>query len=171
MKISTVIVDTNVVLVANEQHSGMSPECAEICALILQNIMLEGRIVLDDGFLILREYQNKLNANRGKRPGSAFVKWALRNQYNATHCDQVRLTENHTRGFDSFPDDEELGSFDDPDRKFVAVSVAHPKYPPILQAADSKWLDWAAALERHGVDVKFVCKSDIQRFHKKKFGK
>lgn len=64
----------------------------------------------------------------------------------------------------------ELINFDAPDRKFVAVSAAHPDRPPIAQAADSKWLDWAPALQRHGIQVEFLCLVDIQRFHDKKFG-
>lgn len=51
-----------------------------------------------------------------------------------------------------------------------AVSAAHPDRPPIAQAADSKWLDWAPALQRHGIQVEFLCLVDIQRFHDKKFG-
>jgi hypothetical protein len=81
----------------------------------------------------------------------------------------VPLQKHHERGFTNFPDDTELANFDEPDRKFVAVAAAHPKHPPILQAADSKWLDWEAALNRHCVEVDFICKADIQRFHQRKF--
>lgn len=164
------VVDTNVVLVANGQHPDVSPECVKTCVLALQEVMHSGKLVLDDSFRILREYQNKTHLKRTKGPGNAFVKWALNHRCNAKLVDQVPLLEHDKRGFESFPEDPELANFDPPDRKFVAVSGAHPDGPPIAQAADSKWLDWAPALQRHGIEVVFLCKADIQQFHKNKFG-
>ncbi len=167
---SVTVVDTNVILVANGQHRDVSPECVTTCALALQSLMRSGKLVLDDRFRILIEYQNKTQPKKGNRPGDAFVKWALNNRCNIKHVDQVTLLEHDDRGFESFPDDPQLVNFDASDRKFVAVSGAHPDKPPIAQAADSKWLDWAVALERHGIEVDFLCQADIQRFHTKKFG-
>jgi hypothetical protein len=100
----------------------------------------------------------------GKRPGDVFVKWVLRNNANDERCAQVQIVERSDRGFESFPDDERLASFDTADRKFVAVACAHVDHPPIAQAADSKWLGWAPALRDHGVSVEFLCPGDIQRF-------
>lgn len=164
------IIDTNVILVANGQHQDVSPGCVAACALALQNIMKNGRIALDDGFRILNEYQNKTSPRRGKGPGDVFIKWSLQNNANHAKCDLVSLREHKTRSFESFPDDTDLENFDQPDRKFVAVAAAHPAHPPILQAADSKWLDWVPTLKRHGIDVDFVCRADIERFHRNKFG-
>jgi hypothetical protein len=168
--VSVAVVDTNVVLVANGQHANVSPDCVKNCVLELQNIMRSGKLVLDDEFLILREYQNKALPKKGNRPGDAFVKWALNNRCNVKFVDQVTLLEHDKRGFESFPDDPDLANFDAPDRKFVAVAGAHVDKPFIAQAADSKWLDWAPALQRHGIVVKFLCPDDINRFHKNKFG-
>ena len=56
---SVTVVDTNVVLVANGQHADVSPECISACALALQGVMRSGKLVLDDDFRILLEYQNK----------------------------------------------------------------------------------------------------------------
>ncbi|MEQ1742394.1 MAG: hypothetical protein ABL869_07865 [Candidatus Nitrotoga sp.] len=164
------VVDTNVVLVANGQHADVSPECVKTCVLALQDIMRSGKLALDEGFLILLEYQNKTLPKKGNRPGDAFVKWALNNRCNTKRVDQVPLLEHDERGFESFPEDADLANFDAPDRKFVAVSGAHPHKPSIAQAADSKWLDWAPALQRHGIEVNFLCLADIQRFHENKFG-
>ena len=49
------------------------------------------------------------------------------------------------------------------DRKFIAVAVAHPEKPPILQAVDSQWWDFRDAFRRNGVTVEFICEDDIQR--------
>jgi len=168
--VTVTVVDTNVVLVANGQHDDVSGACIAACALQLQEIMQRGKLALDDRFRILSEYLHKTQPKKGNRPGDAFVKWALQNRANAKRVDSVSLQDHGTRGFESFPDDVELVNFDAPDRKFIAVANAHPAKPPILQAADSKWLDWFPALGRHGVTVEFLCEADITRFHKKKFG-
>lgn len=168
----TVIIDTNVILVANGQHKDVSPDCVAACAVRLQSLRAgSDRIALDDAFEILLEYQNKTLPKTGNRPGDAFVKWALRNNANSKHCDLVVLQRHHKRRYESFPDDDRLANFDLPDRKFVAVAAAHDEHPPILQATDSKWVDWEPALADHSITVEFVCPKDIQRFHSKKFGK
>ncbi|MCU7933870.1 MAG: hypothetical protein KZQ99_03195 [Candidatus Thiodiazotropha sp. (ex Dulcina madagascariensis)] len=167
---SVAVVDTNVVLVANGQHKDVSPDCVSFCARELQDIMRSGKLALDDGFLILLEYQNKTQSKKGNRPGDAFVKWALKNRCNVGKVDQVTLQEHEKRGFESFPDDIDLEDFDESDRMFVSVSGAHPEKPSIAQAVDSKWLDWAPVLKRYGIEVKFLCMTDIQQFHGNKFG-
>ena len=167
----TVIIDTNVILVANGQHEEVSPGCVTACALRLQSVMTDGRIALDSGYEMLIEYQKKTQPKTGNRPGDAFVKWALRNNANSKRCDLVTLQPHSKRGYESFPKDDRLTNFDPPDRKFVAVAAAHDEHPPIVQATDSKWVDWAPALKDHGITVEFVCPKDIQRFHAQKFGK
>jgi hypothetical protein len=167
----TSVVDTNVILVANGQHGNVGPNCVAACALRLQTIMAKQRIAMDDAFEILREYQNKTSPKTSNRPRDAFVKWALQNNANPKKCDLVKLTPHDERGYDSFPEDARLANFDPPDRKFVAVSAAHEDHPPILQAADSKWIGWESALKEHGIAVEFLCPDDIQLFHEKKFGK
>lgn len=162
------IVDTNVILIANGQHDDVSPECVASCALRLQAIMRSGKLALDENFRILSEYQNKTVPKTGNRPGDAFVRWALQNNANAARIDCVFLTEHADRGFENFPDDDDLLDFDAPDRKFVAVACGHPGSPPILQGADSKWLGWHAALNRNGVIVEFLCPDDISRFQANK---
>ncbi len=165
-----VIVDTNVVLVANGQHPDVSDECVASCAMKLESIKREGRIALDDAFRILGEYQHKTRPNRAKGPGDAFVKWVLQNMANEARCDLTPIEEHEERGFESFPEDADLANFDMADRKFVAVAAAHPEHPAILQAADSKWLDWSPALDRCGLRVEFICEADIRKFHSNKFG-
>lgn len=167
----TSIVDTNVILIANGQHADVSQECVATCALRLQDLMENGKIALDDAYEVLLEYQNKTQPKTGNRPGDAFVKWALQNNRTPARCDLVPLETHHERGYVSFPEDPRLANFDPPDRKFVALSVTHPDTPPILQAADSKWLAWAPALKANGVEVEFLCPDDIERFRANKAGK
>jgi len=76
-----------------------------------------------------------------------------------------------TNGSDKFPEDPELRGFDPSDRKFVAVSMVHPKHPSILQAVDRLWWGFKDALERNGVNVEFICESDIQNLYDQRLGR
>lgn len=169
MSAQTSIVDTNVIRVANGQHERMSPESVTLCAKRLMELMQHGRIAVDDNYRILHEYQKKELRGRAKGPGDAFVKWLLQNNRNTARCDLVPIREHPERGYESFPDDPDLVKFDASDRMFVAVAVAHDQHPPILQASDSKWLDWMPALKRYGIIVDLLCEGDIQKFHENKF--
>lgn len=165
---TTIVVDTNVILVANRQHDDISETCRASCAERLYDIMQGGCVVIDDGYRILSEYQNKTDSRTGKRGGDAFLKWLLRNNTNPRRCEQVPLVEHAERGFESFPDDERIANFDPSDRKFVAVAAAHRDKPPILQAADSKWIAWNDGLAAHGLRVEFLCPTDVAAFDENK---
>lgn len=159
------VVDTNVILVANEKHQGVSQECIQHCVDALEGIKKDGRVALDDGYRIVREYLNKTQPNQPKGVGDVFLKWLLQS---TGRCDLVEIYPTTSNGFREFPSDPDLANFDPPDRKFVAVAAAHPRRPPILQAADSKRLGWVHTLAKYHVAVQFLCKEDVERFHHKK---
>lgn len=165
---STVVIDTNVLLVANTSHEDVSPECVMSCTQALWNIQSDpgSKVVTDDGWRILSEYQNKTYPNQPKGVGDVFLKWLLQN---SARVEQVALTEINTDEFAEFPDPELQEKFDPPDRKFVAVANAHPDKPPVLQAADCKWLDWWSALKSTGIEVQFLCPDDVKGFYQNKF--
>jgi hypothetical protein len=163
------VVDTNVLLVANGQHPDISPECVISCAKRLERLKRDKIFVVDDGYEIVREYQNKTQPRTGKGPGDAFLKWALQNLGNPSRCHRVTLNETHPSMYAQFPDPVLQPHFDPPDRKFAAVANAHPDKPPILQAADCKWLNWKSPLAAAGISVDFVCPEDVCRFYRHKF--
>lgn len=163
------VIDTNVLLVANGSHESVSDECRERCIELLLKQKKNGITVIDDCFHILREYQNKTHPNQPKGVGDVFLKWLLQNQRNQSHVEQVAITEIEPNRFSEFPDEELEPHFDAPDRKFVAVSNAHPEKPTIWQAADCKWLDWWEALEIHGIAIDFLCPDDACKFYAIKF--
>ena len=66
-------VDTNVLLVANQQHAEVSTECVARCIERLQAIQNDGVVVIDDNFIILGEYQNKTRINPPRAPGIVVV--------------------------------------------------------------------------------------------------
>lgn len=161
------VIDTNVLLVANGQHADVTEECVISCVTRLQALQKSGVVVIDDGFRILREYQNKTSLNPTKGVGDVFLKWML--QHTVSRVEQVALNETAENCFAEFPDPELELQFDPPDRKFAAVAHAHPEMPPIWQAADCKWLDWWPALRANGVEVEFLCPDDVCAFYGKKF--
>lgn len=164
-----VVVDTNVLLVAELMHPDVSPECVLFCVEQLQRVMKGSTLVVDDGYRVLGEYQNKLDTARGKGVGTAFLKWALQRQSNPRHVVQVHISEHATNRYREFPVPRIEDEFDPPDRKFPAVSSAHPAKPPILQASDCKWMRWWQDLHAAGVAVRFLCPEDVCRFYGKKF--
>jgi hypothetical protein len=163
------VVDTNVPVVANQRISPQaSLACVEACVLRLEQLQKSGRLVLDDGRRILEEYCNYLNESGQPGVGDAFLLWALRNQ-GTDRCERVTLTPlEGDDNFLEFPVDRALKNFDRSDRKFVAVALAHPERPPILQAVDSKWWGFKDALNRNGVRVEFLCPDDLQRLQVRK---
>lgn len=163
------VIDTNVLLVANGQHADVSADCVTECVQRLQAMEKTGVTVIDDGFRILGEYQHKTSLNPPKGVGDVFLKNLLRNMANPARVEQVSLTELVANEFAEFPGFTLQQVFDPPDRVFAAVAHAHPEKPPVLQAADSKWLDWWPSLKAKGVSVEFLCPDDTCTFYRKKF--
>ena len=164
----TVVVDTNVPVVANGESEQASADCVEICAERLGAIMRgEVKLVLDNQWIVLGEYMQNLRSS-GADVGDRFLGWLLRNWTNPERCDLVSITPigGSESAFEEFPDDPALNDFDPADRKFIAIACAHSERPPILQAVDSKWLNFQNASHRNGVTIEFICEDDIQRLHR-----
>ena len=164
-----VVIDTNVLLVANQQHSDVSAECVANCIERLQAIQSTGVVVIDDGFIILGEYQNKTSINPPRGVGDVFLEWLVRNMGNAQRVEMVSVTQTAIDFYAEFPDQALQAEFDPPDRIFPTVANVHPDKPSIWQAADCKWIDWWPALAEHGIKVEFLCAADAQRFYNIKF--
>jgi hypothetical protein len=151
------IVDTNVPIVANRKSSQASPQCVRACVKKIQEIQTQHTLLFDDCWLILKEYQNKLSSKGQPGVGDAFLKWVLTNQRNPQRCQFFKITPMPEESFEEFPKDASLAGFDVSDRKFVALALAHPDKPPILNAVDSDWRNFETALNQFGVKVEFLC--------------
>ncbi|MFT3790484.1 MAG: hypothetical protein QM741_05275 [Rudaea sp.] len=154
----SVVIDTNVAVVANGKHEVASDDCIERCidALIAAQ---QGVVLVDDGFLIFDEYQRHLSHAGQPGVGDAFFKWLWSNQANPSHCRQVEITPIDPAGrvFQEFPDDPDLEKFDRDDRKFVAVALASGETPDILNASDTDWWTFRESLTRYGIQTQFLC--------------
>jgi hypothetical protein len=167
-----VVVDTNVPIAANGD-SAVSPECAERCIdAILKVTQGFERLALDDAGLIVDEYRHMLVAGQ-QGVGHEFLKWVYNTQWDSVYCEQVPITRVAASAddcdFEEFPKHEALARFDRSDRKFVAVAAAHPDRPPILEAADVKWVGWAAALAEVGVNLELLCEHEIKGKYQQNF--
>jgi len=159
-----VVVDTNVAVVANGKSEQASLGCVEQCVRRLRKITTDkDRLALDDQWRIISEYKNNLRSQGQPGIGDSFLKWVLTNLANRKRCELVKITPigGSEDEFLEFPRDPDLENFDRSDRKFVAVTLAHRKRPPVLQAVDSDWWNARQALERNGVRMVFLCPNDI----------
>lgn len=167
---NAVIVDTNVIGIANGKHKHATTECIESCQQRLREILSQHKIVVvDNRQRILNEYKKYVDLSTQKGIGDVFVKTLLRNQGNPKICKLAYITPLKGNGtdFQEFPTDSALCGFDPDDRKFIAVALAYQldagQVPTILLAIDRGWLQFKNALARHGVTVDLICKKDIQR--------
>lgn len=154
------IIDTNVLVVANDKHSNAGFKNVFECQRFLIDIKKdEKRLSVDSLGLIFKEYFK--HASRAGQPGvgDAFAKWFFYNQWNDSICEQVEITPDpeEKRGFLEFPEDESLANFDWSDRIFVSVAVSSEFDAIICNASDADWWDFKEPLARVGVRIKFLC--------------
>ena len=164
-----IVIDSNVLLVADGKHPEASEACRARCIQRLEEIRAAWSVVLDEQHLLLNEYQHRLAPGEERGPGSDFVDWLLHHQGDARHVQWVRLNVLAENSYAEFPDEVLSEVFDPSDRKFVAVANAHPLKPAILQASDCKWLDWWPQLAANGIQVEFVCPGDVLHYYRHKF--
>ena len=170
---SAVILDTNVIVIANGGSTHASCDCVRRCREQL-NLIRKGShtVILDYEQQILREYRRNLK-EEGKSQrglGDLFLQWLKRNQWNQEKCSLVHITSltGSNTDFSEFPNnDNALSGFDPDDRKFIAVALAYKQNtgqtPTILLAIDRGWLQFMDAFENYGVSVELICEDDIQR--------
>ena len=153
------IIDTNVLIAANGRDCPqVTQNCRAKTIEFLQDFRKEGVIVLDNQWLIIKEYKHKVNSTGQPGIGDAFLKWILTNLANLQRCQQIKVHPLGDYKFAEFPDDPELEKFDLSDRKFVAVALAHPEHPPIINAVDTDWLEFEIPLSKNGINIKFLCR-------------
>lgn len=156
------LIDTNVPLAANGK-SDAGPGCVLAAVQRLMQLRAGETLVLDAGFLILKEYQNKLSPTGQPGVGDAFLLWAWRNHTNPQHCNLVALELAEDGGFSAFPADPKLAAFDPSDRKFVAAALTHSANPPIINATDTDWHKDLEPLMRNGVRIEFLCLEEMTK--------
>lgn len=157
-----VLIDTNTAVTANRKSPQASPECILECTRRLKKLTDEDQLVVDDHWRIIGEYQKNLRSEGQPGIGDAFLKWVL-NNLRTGRVEYTTITPlgEDQYSFKEFPADPRLKDFDPADRKFVAVAKAHPEHPPIINAVDTDWWYFRAALEENDVSVEFLCPNDM----------
>jgi hypothetical protein len=160
---SAFVVDTNVPVVANHRAEQASPRCVLACVAALEEVHERGLVVLDDERRVLKEYMDNLSMSGQPGVGDYFMKWVWENQAVSERCEQITITPRQEApdDFEEFPRDPELAEFDRADRKFVALALASAQRPTVLNAVDSDWWLFGAALARHGVRVDNLCPDQL----------
>jgi hypothetical protein len=162
--LSAVVLETNVLAVANETATQAGPGCVLACLAALDSAKESRVVVVDSAGRIFEEYSR--HATRAGQPGAgdAFFKWLWDHQGYSDRCEMVDLTPigQGQDEFAEFPRDPSLKGFDPADKKFVAVAIASPRRPQVVNAVDTDWWHYRAALARNGVTVQFLC-SELMR--------
>lgn len=155
---TTSIVDTNVLVVANGVNAQANAEPNRACVLTtidaLTDIKDRRTLLLDADGEILDEYRKHSNYSGQPGVGDQFFRWA---HQNAPTLASVSLTPHSGRRYAEFPGDQALVSFDYDDRVFVAAAIAGPKPNRILNAVDSDYSLNAVALSNAGIAVEELC--------------
>lgn len=170
------IVDTNVPKIANcaNNPANITDEltyCVLACVDAIDHVINnKGALVIDAEDEIFEEYRRQLSMSGQPGLGDIFMKWVYDNRWSFPAENRVTI---HKKGssYYEFPVHEGLDKFDKSDRKFIAVANAHSSKPTILQATDSKWWGWNAALKDVGITVQFLCPEYVKAKYKEKFGK
>lgn len=172
---NAVVVDTNVILVAKGMSEQACHECVVECQERLNEI-IEGseRVVIDDNWVILREYIDYLeddDSPADPRSGTHFLEWFIRNYKNPEVCVLVPITPSEDRSsFEELPDAFSL--FDSDDHKFIAVAVVYEdvyqQKATILQSVDSQWYGSQNLFIENGLIVEFICEENIRHLHERR---
>ncbi len=160
------VVDTNVPITANlatqpDPGSDVPYACVQACIEAIDHVIKKRGLIIDTGDEIYGEYRHKLSMKGQPGVGDRFMKWVHDNRWSLPDDHRVRITRSGD-SYEEFPMHDGLNNFDGSDRKFVAVSNAHPEKPPILQATDSKWWGWRDALAEVGIKVLFLCQEYVE---------
>ena len=155
-----VVVDTNVLVAANGQDTHVDVGCQLSCVEELARLKGHEVVCVDDKWLIMGEYEQRITGRGQKGPGTAFYIHVYRHMFNA---DQVRRVP-------VAPRDPEGRDFHDPvlpannlkkDAKFLAVAVKAKA--TIVNAADSDWAEHRALTDQLGVEVRQLCPQHATR--------
>lgn len=160
-----VVVETNVLIVANRGTKQAGPDCVLACVDALETAKERQIVVIDADAEIFGEYFRHVRRSGQPGLGDAFVKWLWDNQAYPKHCERVdiRVKSSDDSDLETFHDDPELAAFDPSDRKFVAVALRSRHQPTVLNATDTDWWHFKATLGKHKISVRFLCPELMER--------
>ena len=155
-----IVVDTNVLVVANGNNDQADHKCELACIEMLEGATKGKQIVLlDASNLIMDEYEGYCSYSGEPGVGDMFFKFLHDHQYSANSIARVPIqtTPDKEGGFANLPPN----SFHKNDRKFLAVAKAGDGR--VVNATDSHWSEHAAFIDSMGVCVCELCRQCLKQ--------
>ena len=148
-----IVVDTNVLRVANGEHEQADPECELKCIVMLQEATKGKQTVLLDALNLIMEEYRTYRSYSGVPAGNAFFKYLHDYQHSTKKVIHISIQEtpDEEGGFANLP----ANTFDRDDRKFLAVAEAGNGR--VVNATDSDWSEHADFIDSLGVRVLELC--------------
>ena len=159
-----VIVDTNVLVVANRQNAQVAPSCVDACVAFVESALAEHVTLIDRAGDILTEYYRNLKDGWPYELGKRYCMALIQQQHVSTRVRIVDLLKSADGEYVDFPNTPGLATFDRSDRKFAALAKATGT--PVTNATDSDWANFLPALTANGINVEFLCGGDLLRWFK-----
>lgn len=154
-----IIMDTNVAAKAATPQEECKPEewnmqeqCIEFIREFTKNI--DSQLVLDFDYEIIKEYRNRIPDNTPI--GKIFWRWFNSYIGKIPFENMAKLEKDADGNYIMFPLEKRTEEFDKSDRKFVALARTHNEHPPIIEAADGKWLGFKDVFSEYGVHIEFL---------------
>jgi hypothetical protein len=156
-----VVIDTNVLAVAEGMHDRASDECRLACVQLARRVGDGLRVGVDSNDAILREYLGTLQSGRTAGIGAKLAISLWRRRYDSRVCHQIAITplDDPAGSYEEVPNP--LRDFDVDDQKFLAVAGAEGTVPPLFQALDEEWWRRRVELGANGLDIQFLCVTEL----------
>lgn len=154
------VVDTNVPIVANGRTDGSRGarppvrSCRLAAVNFLDALLRQGTVLLDAAGEIQEEYRRHLSPSGQPGVGDRFYQAVI----HSGRVERIQLPKGQDGTYADFPADPALATFDDSDRKFVALGLQ--ANAPVAVATDSDWVQAKTALNAHGLKIHFLCGED-----------
>ena len=167
------IIDTNVLVVANDMSEHVSKSDVGCCSKFLIDVYENKNeniiVYLDSLQQILEEYGNYCNHSGEPGIGDVFFRWLHNNQANPDVCcvQEINITNGEHSNYKEFPTIGCLNNFDLSDRKFVAVACSADKSPTIVNCSDSDWYDYRNCFSEIGIKLDFLCPDEKSNWERK----
>ncbi len=149
-----IVIDTNVLIVANGNNEQADPECELACIEMLEGATKGKKtVLLDASGLIMEEYEGYCSYSGVPGVGDLFFKFLHDHQYSEASVIRIPIQQKPDRegGFANLPTND----FDPNDRKFLSVAEAGDGR--VVNATDSHWSEHADFISSMGVQVLELC--------------
>ena len=162
------VIDENVPIVANDIvrpvkiATQADDACRLACVQALRKAVKSGIVIVDTLGEVLEKYRAKLQYKGQPGVGDAFYKHVVDHQFNRKRVRRTAVPRHSKREFEHFPEVDALATFDRSDRIFVALAIASPEAPEILNSVDSDYTEHRIPLASAGVKVREICPQCIR---------